>query len=167
MNGFILRLGVLILAVTVSVMAGEFDKKSLHGLGGVYVLVESLDSEIEQAGLHKADIQTDVELKLRLAGIKVPTEEEHLHQPGTPYLYINANVHLGHENSGLAYYAIDCELEQDVTLTRDESISTVATTWETGKAGVVGTSNLQRIRDSVKDLVEEFINAYLSVNPKK
>lgn len=149
MNRFVLRLGVLLLALTVSIMAGESDKKSLQGLGAVYVLIESLDSEIEQAGLHKTDIQTDIELKLRLAGIKVSTEEEHSHQPGSPYFYVNLNIHLSHENPGLAYYAIDCELRQDVTLRRDESISTVAATWQTGKAGVVGASNLRRIRDSI------------------
>jgi hypothetical protein len=42
------------------------------------VVVESLTSDIEADGLRKDSIKTDVELKLRLAGIKVLTEKEFL-----------------------------------------------------------------------------------------
>lgn len=165
MNKLVLRPAVLLLAVTVSVMGG--DEKSLRGLQGVNVIIESLSSEAEQAGLNRTAIQTDVELKLRLAGIKVLSEEESLKQRGYPYLYVNAIVGLGKNTPGLAFYAIRCALKQDVTLTRDDSISTIATTWDTGASGLVGASNLQNIRGGIKDLVDEFINAYLSVNPKK
>ena len=163
MNRFALRLVVLLLAVTVHVMGR--DPRSLRGIHALRVVVEDLSSAVEQAGLHRTDIQTDVELKLRLAGIKVLPEDA---QPLSPYLYVNANVHanviLGQYDSGRHSYAVDCELHQYVILARDESIRTMAATWIVGFAG---TSNLQQIRDSIKDLVDEFINDYLSVNPKK
>jgi len=34
------------------------------------------------------------------------------------------------------------------------------------EVGTVGRDNLRDIRNSTKDRVDEFINAYLSVNPK-
>jgi hypothetical protein len=168
MNTHILRLGVLLLSVTVSVIGGDGKSRdraatySLRGLQGVNVLIESLSSEAEQAGLNSTTIQTDVELKLRLAGIKVLSEEESLKQSGHPYLYVNANV-----NPGLTLYSIHCKLKQGVTLSRDVSITTIATTWETSASGLVEASNLLNIRSDIKDLVDQFINDYLSVNPKK
>ena len=161
----ILRLGVLLLSVTASAIGG--DEKSLRGLQGVNVLIERLSSDAEQAGLNSTNIQTDVELKLRLAGIKVLSEEESIKQRGYPYLYVDAIVGVSKNPSGLAYYSVRCALKQAVTLTRDDSISTIATTWDTSIAGLVGTNKLQNIRDDIKDLVDEFINDYLSVNPKK
>jgi membrane-bound lytic murein transglycosylase D len=65
------------------------DPRSLRGIQALRVVVEDLSSAVEQAGLHRTDIQTDVELKLRLAGIKVLPEDA---QPLSPYLYVNANV---------------------------------------------------------------------------
>jgi hypothetical protein len=52
----------------------EYTRESLRGLHGVYVLVEDLRPEVEQAGLTVAMIRTDAELKLRLAGIRVLTQ---------------------------------------------------------------------------------------------
>jgi hypothetical protein len=162
-----LRLGVLLLSVTVSVMGG--DEKSLRGLQGLEVSVEELSDEVERAGLHKTDIQTDIELKLRLAGINVLTKEESLRLPGYPFLYVNVSVQLNHGSatSELASYALNCELHQYVTLARDLSISTDASTWDRGRVGLVGTNNLKKIRDDLRDLIDKFVNAYLSVNPKK
>jgi len=65
------------------------------------------------------------------------------------------------------YFAVNCDLEQYVTLERDASISTVAATWNDGSIGLVGVSNIQTIRDGIKDLVDTFVNDYLSVNPQK
>ena len=144
----------------------EYSRKSLVGLQGVQVLVESLDPQVEQAGLTKAAIQTDVELKLRLAGIRVLTREEMLKTPGFPTLYINANVLPSGERWG---FSESVQLEQAVILSRDSSISLLNTaTWSVQGVGTAGPSTIGRyVRDQIKDRVDEFINAYLSANPKK
>ena len=92
------------------------------------------------------------------------TREEWTKEPGAPYLYVNINVGLG---TGLVAYSVSIVVMQDVSLVRDASLVRGATTWETGMVGIVATSNLQHIRDKTKDKVDEFLNAYLSVNPKK
>ena len=51
--------------------AGDDEKSrmSLRGLKGMQVVVEHLEPEVEQHGLTTSALQTDVELKLRQAGI--------------------------------------------------------------------------------------------------
>ena len=56
-------------------MDGKETRKTLVGLSGVYVLVETIEDDVERDGLSRAQIQTDMELKLREAGIPVLTEE--------------------------------------------------------------------------------------------
>ena len=102
------------------------------------------------------DIRTDVELKLRLAGIKVVTKEESFKLAGSPYLYVNAQVRLSRQTHGLAHYAISCELHQVVTLTRDVSISTDASTWDASGVGLAGTSKLPDIRIDIRSLKEPY-----------
>ena len=60
------------------------------------------------------------------------------------------------------------EFRQDVRLDRDPNIQIpAATTWSAAAVGAVGRNDLRSIRDSIKDCVDRFINAYLSVNPRK
>jgi hypothetical protein len=47
---------------------------TLKGIGAVAVLVEYLPTGAKTLGLTEETIQTDVELKLRLAGMRVVTE---------------------------------------------------------------------------------------------
>ena len=67
------------LVVPISVMAGDQDlhKESLRGVKGMKVLIEHLElgDRTSQIGLTESQIQTDVELKLRLAGITVLNNE--------------------------------------------------------------------------------------------
>jgi len=64
---------------------------SLKGISAVFVLVEDLP-EGARLGLTDETIQTDVELKLRLAGIRVVTREESFKQPGSPLFYVRVNL---------------------------------------------------------------------------
>jgi hypothetical protein len=70
----------------------KYARATLRGIEGVNVAIESLEPEVERAGLVRQQIETDVELRLRKAGIRVLTEEERQGTPGAPYLYINVNV---------------------------------------------------------------------------
>ena len=58
----------------------EYSRPTLRGLNSVFVLVEEVDPEIERDGLTASQIKTDVELKLRLAGIKVFSRAEAVKQ---------------------------------------------------------------------------------------
>ena len=70
----------------------ELSRATLKGLSGVYVGVEYFDEHNKAADFDKRTFQTDVELKLRLTGIKVLAEEEQLATPGMPILYLHVNA---------------------------------------------------------------------------
>jgi hypothetical protein len=140
----------------------ENTRPSLRGLTGVAVIIEDLKPEIEQNGLTLSAIRTDIELKLRQAGIPIIGL---VNIPGKPFLHISVDVLRSDRPTWP--YAIRVELRQMVSLTRDPAISMHTATWDVGSYGTIAKQNLRNLRDSAKDLVDEFINAYLAVNPKK
>jgi hypothetical protein len=141
----------------------EHTRATLRGIEGVHVIVERLQPESERYGLNSQQLQTDVELQLRQAGIRVLTKEELFAIPSAPWLYINVNVQPRSE--GLAAYSIGVVLNQRASLKSDGSLASVAT-WSSGEVGSVGSAHLSTIRDVVKDQVNQFVNAYLSVHPR-
>jgi hypothetical protein len=130
----------------------EYTRRSLVGLTSLEVVVEDLSSGAARIGLTKEVIQTDVELKIRLAGMRVTSEVPE-------YLYIATTV----TDDGIVA-CIDIELHQPVTLARAPILIT-GSTWSEGS--VTRNYTAQRIRDVIKDNVDKFLNAWLSVNPKK
>ena len=124
----------------------------------VWVVVEGLPDDAKKLGLSEETIQTDVELKLRLAGMRVVTEQEGLKLTGGPHLYVNVNV------VGLAA-RIDVELLQNASLERTGQWAAAVSTWDVGFLS--SNPSGEYIRDRTKDLVDQFLNAWLSVNPKK
>jgi hypothetical protein len=141
----------------------EISRQTLKGLKGVYVLVEPPLESVKKEGLTTDVIRTDVELKLRLAGIPVLSREECLKEPGHPCLYVDP--HIMKSNLGTYIYNTDLEVTQLILLERSHDIRTTAATWSIWTLGT--TPNLRTIRHDIKDQVDKFINAYLSVNPKK
>lgn len=159
------------LAVCISVLwaTNKYDPRdALKGLQGVRVLVEKLTPEVEKYGLTSQQLQTDVELRLRQNGIRVLSGQEQFSTPGMPYLYVNVGITM-RDDIPLAVFVISVELNQNVFLARDTTKLCIASTWDT--KGVVGSVGLDKIettiREDVIDNVDQFINDYLAVNPKK
>ncbi len=138
----------------------EITRKSLRDISGMSVNVESLSDEAKELGLSVETIRTDVELKLRLAGIRVVTDDEDLNLPGMPTLYVNITV-----PNGTRAVSMSVQLQQNALLERNNQRAVDVTTWDVGAVGVNLTA--QDIRDKIKDMVDRFLNAWLSVNPKK
>jgi hypothetical protein len=150
---------VYITAMPLGVLGAGGDSDSLRGLDRIAVVVEDLHAEAENAGLSRAQLQTAVELRLRLAGIKVVDESEGIAK-GYPFLYAQIN-------NGERFYSIHVAFEQSVFLQRNTDIRCMAVTWTTESAGSSSPPRMaETVRKAVADHVDEFINAYLSVNPK-
>jgi hypothetical protein len=139
----------------------EQTRESLRGIKGVRVVVEDVSADAVRDGLTRDQIQTDVELRLRKAGINV------VNNTPAARAILSIYAHLLKANGNLGYiYNCDVHLAQLVTANAN-GVSVVATTWSTGMLGGVESSNMPRtIRDNIGDLVDDFLNAYLSVNPK-
>jgi len=143
----------------------EQTRNSLRGLNGVYVMPENpLEEDAIKGGLSKDNIRTEVELKLRQAGIRVLSREEWEQESGRPYLQVWPKVLKGGVLGGYIYH-ITVEFKQYVTLFRSPSVQAFGATWSAECMGY--TPELRDIRDKMNERVDLFINAYLGVNPKK
>ena len=140
------------------------DRETLRGLKGFHVLVAELKDDIKQAGLTGSILKTDVELKFRKAGIRILTRDEALLTPGKPHLFVQVRAIKLKSPRGLFYLAL-VSFGQDAILSRNHSIQTSLVTWEDSFLGTTS-EPLRSIREAVSDLVDEFMNDYLAVNPK-
>ena len=137
---------------------GAIQRSSLRGLKTVEVIIECAATDAT-GELPTSTLQTEVELRLRLAGLEVKAgRDSHLHIRVQP-LPLQTPDH--------CVYSVKVELNQAASLTRDSTIFLPMRTWHTELIGFVETRKLhEAIQDAVSDLMDQFVNAYLSVNPK-
>ncbi len=151
------------------VVAGDTpsERATLKGLTGLHVIVERIDPDAERDGLTRSALQTDVELKLRQAGIGIL--DARAVSPGNPYLRLNVVAVKGSTEIYPKFYIVGIELQlnQEVYLGRNPSVLTFAVTWSArGRVGVYEAGNLPAAREPARDIVDEFIKAYVAANPK-
>ncbi len=147
-------------------------RETIKGIQGFHVLVD-VASALGEIGVNGEQIQTDTELKLRSAGIRIVKMSEAKSIPGKPALYIfilGLKIpNLPMDSSVYAFY-IQVFVLQMAFLECNPTVSDWLQTWSTDYIGVRGSLNpdhiQKHIRDVTKDLIDKFINAYLSANPK-
>ena len=163
---FVGMVAMVTLSISASVGFARDDKftgETLRGIKGFSVSVGSLKPEIERKGLTRDQIKADVELKLRLAGIKVLTDAEWDEEIGRPWIFVQPTVFEMTQYPAFLY-SINIKVFQIARLIRTGEFDFVAT-WYRDFVGI--TSRLSRIRNTIKDQMDIFLNAYLSVNPKQ
>jgi hypothetical protein len=141
--------------------------ESLRGIEAMEVLIRRLPVEIKWIGLTEEQIRTEVKSKLRLAGIKVLSRKECLKIKWSPSLCVDIYCASDHKE-----YWIACnmrvEFNQAVMLNRNTNMRTIATTWSDQYTGVGGKDSiLPGVQLLLYQLIDCFVNDYLSVNPKK
>ena len=140
------------------------DRKTIRDIEAVSVVVGITILDVGLVETMKDKIQTDTELRLRKAGIKVVSLEELGTIPGFPVLYINLNT-MNLKSESRYVYDIYVGLGQKVSLNRN-NFSSYCITWSARYLGITGSERLRKVYDSTGDLVDKFINVYLSVNNK-
>lgn len=144
-------------------MDGPLAQQSLKGLTGVNIFITPLTSYFKDTGLTESLIRTDIEVKLRLAGLKVLTEIERADAPGHPQLSIYL-LALKQTNDKYVFYS-RISLTEDAVLERTSERRHILPTWSAD--WLAYNADIQVIRQTIKDGVDHFLNAWLSVNPKK
>ena len=115
----------------------------------------------------KEQLKTDVELKLRLAGIKVNSMEETVASEDWPRICVTVNS-VGNSSTQIMAFSIAIRFKQGVSLLRSPYTKVDGVTWYTGSVGICLKSKFTEVaRKEAKELVDNFINAYLTANPKK
>jgi len=142
----------------------------MMGLRGIEVVVKDITPDAERDGLKSDRIKTEVDLRLREAGIKVPTESEILKIPDFALLTINVDLE---KNRTLEpyNYSIEINLYKHVILNPHDETGVVEydqiKVWSSGLTGSIPRSDLKNsIQKDVVYLVDKMINAYLAANPK-
>ncbi len=178
-------------------LASNSGQWSLRDVKELSVLVETLPSDLQTAGLSESQIKNDVTLKLRLAKITVAPRAD-------SYLYININ---GYKSKNHLYvYTVRAEFRQPVMLLRSAEarvsrspnddllvffwkgrpskgkskgvtaqelmklhFSELATTWDSGMVGSVGTPRnpVDTIRSAIEDIVEGFVKDFFVAKEDK
>ena len=162
-------LALTFLLATSSVASAQFtaSTENLRGLRGVRLIVmfsaptraEALD-EVKRPGVLRM-LEDDTKAKLEKAGIPFSRSrfDDDIGKAGNPRLIVLAKFDKPND------FEIEVKLSQTVRLTRDPSIEFDAVTWSLG--GVGNTQEIPMIRRVIADLIDRFIEDYLSVNPKQ
>lgn len=160
----------------------QASRETLSGITSVYVVIEGITPELEQNGLRAKQIKTDVERQLRKAGIHPVANVEEKDSTGSfPVgLYVRINSlksDMLKRGFDIDYYAISIRVEliqrclplteKNINASYISSNSALACTWSTSNIYLAGEERLVDIRDCVKELLGNFIDAYESVNPRR
>jgi hypothetical protein len=138
------------------------NKEVLRGLDRVHVVVERLKAEIEQDGLFASTLQTDMELKLTLAGIKVLSEQECEQIPCVADLYLLVDAF---KQANGYTYRVHLALREPVVVLR-KHIRVIGTTFRIhDELGM--TEDLSQVREEARDLLDKFIEIWQDANSKK
>jgi hypothetical protein len=136
----------------------RLDRETLRGLKAASVVVDPIGPELEQQGVQTGLLQSRMEEGLRAAGL--------LGAPGSPE-FLGLRILPVRSERGPFAVCLSLGLYQRVILAREPSVKTATQTWEVetifmAQPKVVYQASL----DSVDELIQRFIEAWRSVNPK-
>jgi len=164
-NFHLLGWGSILLLVSFACANGQSHPKrdALRGIARMKVAIESLGAETQAGGLSVEQLQADVELRLRKAGLRVLDESG---DDLAPFLYVNVHAIKGDIGS---FYAVNVSIEFHGWTTfgsgRDLLVTAVPV-WSKETLGLLPTESFAtKTRQLVTDLSDQFINDFLAANP--
>jgi len=151
---------LLLLALATRMLAATVEAESLRDLRSLEVGIEALPVLAADVGLTVADLQTDVELRIRNSRIPV---KEGSQADGNVLVAVSL---LQSKGTGLWAYVVTVQILRAVYLLSSNGFKkSAAITWVKTEMGMGGSTVIGNgIRGSVRDLVDKFLNDYLSVH---
>ncbi len=146
-----------------------YEEEVLRGLKGMCVAVAPISSEMEKLGLSAPELQKDVELHLRQAGITVLRPKDLYRQEGCSGLMIRVNGSISSVGSTrLVAYDIQLGVMELVQLRRPTLVPIIpAQTWGyESEVMFAKATQVALITKAVKELVDKFIRDYRAANPR-
>ena len=133
----------------------------LRGISSVWVLIESLGPEEANIGLADDAVRTDVELRLKGAGLRVisPKEAKKIAVTDNTFLYVNVAV-----TSGGWAATVLTQFAQAAYVLRNSLPIGTAFTWT--DVSTLSSPSLGSVRSEIKDLVDKFLNEWLKQDPR-
>ena len=149
-------------------LAGDttMDRATLRGLRAVKVVIDPPPPEMERAGFDRDHLRATIEQKLRDAGIKIDNDAIEFLGLGISMVQGGRKVPLSFGKAAVSL-TLSLGLYQVIVLSRDQTIKTVAETWEEQKVIQATAKSLDHVLPGAMDeLVDGFVKAYRSVNPQ-
>ena len=161
----------LVLIVVPALAAGAQqlkDQASLRGLSAIRVQVNLQTDNCTQ--VTESELQTAVELRLRMSAVRVAGESDTL-PLHSAFLRVNVVCMqiLSKSNNSLGYtFALNSDVVQWIYTALQKSPGLIGATWATPiNLSATGKDEIrQALRDAVDEQASEFLNAYLAANPK-
>lgn len=141
------------------------DRATLRGLKAVKVVVDPLGPELEREGLDANRLRGSIEQKLKFASVKVDNDVNEF--IGLSISFAQAGKKVLSIKKGPYSLTIGLGVYQVAVLTRDMTTKTVVETWGIEKTASSSAHGVDHdVSNTVDDLVDQFVKAYLSVNPR-
>lgn len=158
-------LSFLLLAISSSVTYAQSpERRALRGVLGLRVVVEQLPSDALNAGLTRELLQTDVELRLRKAGVRIVDYD------AAPFLYVKIGA-MKDDTRPVYATAVIVEFLRVASfngVTKDLKrieFDSAATVWTDAVLGLVGSNRIREsVRQQVADSTDKFANDFLAAN---
>ena len=142
--------------------------ETMRGIKGINVSIDTRFSERLNVSFNKAMIKTYVESLLKNKGITLLSEEAFFTTHGSARLRLNVQIAEHTQDNTIYAYNIEVELRQNVLLERNRKISFSSPTWEEQVTGIVLRDYVEEtVKDSAKILLERFLEAYVTANPRQ
>ena len=141
-------------------LAGDtnLERATLRGLKGINIVVDPLDSELEHDGLSATAFRIRIEDRLRKADIPIDSNARE---------FLGLRVTGVHAKRMPVAMCLTLALYQPVILSRDAKTRIATGTWNVETVMMSGEKVLQgSASSSLEELVDQFVRAYRSVNPK-
>jgi len=167
MSLLVAEVAALVILGPASLQAQGYDTATLKGSTAVCVQVDPGLDDLSQYDLTEEEFQTAIELRLRIAGIRVlPYSTDLYKDPTIGFLVLRLSSRL--DPVSKSYFAVGMELAygQQAVLMRDRGVALLATTWRRNTIGTVGTAKVRQLVEGAKDLADMFANAFLSANTR-
>ena len=164
---FLIAAAVLWIALPIgAASAGQLfvptGRSTLRALPGVEVLVETIPAALQSAGLTQPSVRMDVAQVLQTGSVVVfPTQAAN---PSAAKAYLDVRMTLLALPDGSFAVAVQMHLRQTVTSLVAESKIVNAATWENGRLVSVAATDLPRLRDEIREMVEELLADWKAVH---
>lgn len=155
---------VAVVLGSMSVPGQAADRDTLKNIRAIDVLIETLPPEVESDGLTTAQLQADVESRLRESGIQISKD-------ASEAFYVNVNAHRTTAPGATVpedryMYNVEVNVNQPVVVLRTNALE-LGTTWSRATVGMTLLPRLvDSVRGDVRDILDMFIDDFQSVNPK-
>lgn len=140
--------------------------KSLRGVKELAIVIEGIPNFLEKE-LKKEIVRKDIQNKLQIVGIKVLADKD-ASALNKPLMHVAMLIEprgvVNTPGEERCSFYISVSIQQVVVLERDASIRFFSASWSSAERGA-GRSG-EDVRYVIKDLVDKFLTAYVSVNPK-